>query len=449
MTFYNVQPVVMDLSLLKAFLTTPTHFKRLSEHFSDRIPSWLEDFQVTGNAYKALKTISLDSTPTTLLESDLGETRFHVNGKHPLSDHIDYEGVEHALIYDVNTMYFILVFKIPVRISDNMNALLETGTSSNEGKDLYNTIRNLMVKEHDGMTLGKWGETIRTHALDKIRLMMRNLFSLKFDDDKVRFKNNTGNITNIVHPGADKTGMDKLKAALFSLNQHAERRDYADNALTLSDGTYYDFNGRFHTIVMTRPSDDKRFMPIQFHMQYMWIYLMELYDLMDALNQEIMANCRIRTLNTQNSLIDSIIQKAQYLHIFHENFKRAIEADNKNIYNIINPYWNIDSFLSGMGDYVDNFKDYLSRKHTKLTTRNNNKQRNILFFISMVQLVSLLGVWSAYVSLLDEAAFESSTILLEIFGTKDALMTFNLFLPFMILTVVAVLSTYGFLSRKE
>lgn len=449
MVFYNVQPVSFSLDLIKALYESSIDKTLLEPFKCSQTPEWLSRFQYVGNAYQSLIPIKVDFPNLTLLKEDLAKPELIVNKHYPLVDYIQFDQIETTLFFDINTWYFVMLYKIPVCASLTVLQALVDFNAKDATHDLYNTIRNLLVKETETSIISRWAEATQKAAITSIQKLMSTVYKLKdVDDNAVYIQTNTGNITNIVHC-EDHDNCGDFNQALIKLNTHAERIDYHADPLALPDGTIYDFNGRFHTIILGNIKDKHRFIPVQFHMQYMWIYLLKMYALMDHVNQEIMTKHPYKTLKKLNDVVDHIIQKIQYLSLFHRNFKRAIESDNKNIYAKIETLWHIDETLKGTEQYVNNFKDYLNRKHLKHTNQSNQRQSNILFLISMLQMVSLVGVWSAYLSLISQGNFEMNQGLLRIFGTQENLIRFNMYLPVLFLLAIVTLWFLGFMKKKH
>ncbi len=447
LTFYNVQPLTFSLTFMKT-LNRTTMQKDTIDAYSADAPRWLKSFQNLGNAYQSLTPLSIRKPSMETLREDFRKPEFMVRKNHSLETFLDEGETDVSLLFDRHTQYFLLCYKIRLEISEpELRTLIETPETADKS-DLYNTVRNLMVREHETDAIGKYAKAVETETLKVVHQFLKESYRLKhIDDDAVFVQTNTGNLTVML--STPKGGLEAFEKPILTLNDHAERRDYHGDPVRLKDGTVYYFNGRFHTILLGEASDEDRFMPIQFHMQYMWMYALKMYALMEYVNREILIKHSTKTLKDLNQIIDNIIQKVQHLSLFHSNFKRAIESDNKNIYAEIETLWHIDETLQGTEEYMNNFKDYLSRKHLTHSSRANRRQSNILFVLSMIQLFSLIGVWSSYLSLLDQTDFEAPGFFLRVFGSQENLMRFNMALPLIFLFFILVLFVNGYVRNAN
>ena len=447
LTFYNVQPITYSLKFMRTLNTLKMKKNITDSYATDNTSAWLETFQDIGNAYQSLSTLKIAYPSALMLVQDLKDPRYFVNGSLSLVEHFVPDETSASLHFDQHTQTFILVYCIVLK-TDAKTLQVLSETAEPKG-DFYNTIRKLVVRERVDDAISQWASHVEDASIETARSFIRDAYGIKtIPDDAIVIKTNTGNITNFVSTTIT-TDLDIVQQKFIKLNDYAERRDYSDKPIELNDGTLYYFNGRFHTIFLVKDYDIMRFVPIQFHMQYMWIYTLEMYALMDYVSKEMIVRSSQKKLKKLNSLIDAIIQKVQYLSLFHDNFKRALEADNKNVYEKIERLWHINSTLEGTEQYVVNFKDYLSRKHLAYTSRVNHRQSNILFLISMLQMISLVGVWSSYISLIDRTDFESHDFLLRIFGSQQNILRFNMYLPIFFMGLILMLIISGYINRKK
>ncbi|MFW5794393.1 MAG: hypothetical protein ACOCV1_02810 [Bacillota bacterium] len=448
MTFYNIQPICYSIELMKLinYLTIKKDLPKF--YLGKEDPLWLKNFKNLGNTYQSIISLNVNISNINELKQDLNNKNFFVNKTTCLDEYINYNQTEVVLLYNYLTHCFILCYKIPLLIKENkISKLTEVDDENNRHNNLYSTIRKLMVRENNDSIISNWAKTVEDKTLNIVYDILSYIFKTKkIDKNSIYIQTNTGNITNII------TNNNKIKENiinnLLSLNHIAERLDYNNNPIHLKDGTVYSFNGRFHTIILQKPTDKNRFIPIQFHMQYLWMYTTKMYELMDYVNRELTENNSVRLLKDLNIVINNIILKIQYLSLFHNNFKRAIESDYINIYLKIEKYWNLDDNLNGTAEYINNFKDYLSRNYLSHTEKANSRQNRILYLISMLQLISLIGVWSSYISLVDKNDFDGQ-FLLRIFGNKENLIRFNIYLPLFFLLIIAVLLGIGFFQKRR
>ncbi|HHX59845.1 MAG TPA: hypothetical protein GX707_03760 [Epulopiscium sp.] len=454
MNFYNIQPIQIKETALKKVFGARVDLSSLDKVCTNKKPEWLKEFLAVHDIYKSFKLIEVDPISLELLKEDMQHSRY-VKNQYPLDKHIIYEEVDYYLMFDFKAMFWILVYEIPVEFAVNeLNRYLgvkELQKNMAESKnDLYNVIRDLMVRSYAESNIGKWAVAVEEMVISKVHMILTKIYKLKIERETVYIPFNTGNITNVVcFKNLNKEDYCKYTKLIMELNEFSERINYHMDLIELKDETLYSFNGRFHTIILKGNCSRHRYIPIQFHVQYMFIYLSVLYKLMETLNGEILTSNSGKIITEQNNLIDDIINKTQTICIFNENFKMAIESDNENIYCKIEKYWNLEKSLEGTERYVDNFKNYLDRLYLKMNAKNDNKQNNILFFISMLQLVALMSVWNDYMAIVSIENTDSEGVLVLLFGSVENLQRFNLYLPIFFFGFIGILTLYSVLSKKR
>ncbi|MGM0411469.1 MAG: hypothetical protein ACQEQF_12010 [Bacillota bacterium] len=455
-SFFCVQPVCFSEIAMKKFYTKKTKIENIEQISSSTKPEWLNYFTRSYSVYDTFFVIELDEIDKEILKEEL-KNDYLVNNKHSLFKNFIQEKTNFFLLYDYKLMTFTLVYKIVFEFNESkIKKLLkcnsEISTQIKNGEkykiDLYNTIRNILVREDKCSQVSKWTKKIEEIALNKIYYIVNSLYDAEVDENNIYIDYNTGNITNLVYNNdITESDFNEIKGKIIKTNDFAERVKNEYDPIKIRGEKAYYFNGRFHTIFLKSKNGEYRYMPIQFHIQYVWFYLSTIYDLIEKMNYEILSSTSSKIISTQIDIIDSIINKMQMLYIFNENFKRAIETDNKQIYSVIEEYWNVESFLESSKQYIDNFKDYLNRLYSKQNARNEGKQSQILFFISMLQLITLISVWNDYISTISEKNIESVDEVIKFFGSLDNLQTFNLILPLIILIFIIIILIYGFTHR--
>jgi len=104
--------------------------------------------------------------------------------------------------------------------------------------------------------------------------------------------------------------------------------------------------------------------------------------------------------------------------------------------------------LASSKQYVGFFKDYLDRLFHQKNDSFQKGRNYILLFISVIQLVALLGVWGDYLALLDKKNLNTDDRLLNVFDNSQNLLTFNLYIPIYIFVVIFCIILY-FFSEKN
>lgn len=216
------------------------------------------------------------------------------------------------------------------------------------------------------------------------------------------------------------------------------------------DTVFYSFNGRFHTIILKNEQDYFRFQPLQFHIQYMW-FLVERYNkLMNNINLDLMQEDSLKKLQKYTKIIHTLINKIELLSLHDSDFKHSIEVDYQTIYKKNEERWSIQALLQSSKQYINFFKDYLDRLFSQKNELFQKKQNYILLFISLVQILALISVWTDYLSIANKENIKNiDTRIMDIFHTSSTLLSFNIYLPVILLGSVGILVLYLFVRNNK
>jgi hypothetical protein len=449
-SFYIVQTIEIEEEIVKSLFNSSITYDNLNSIKLSDSPKWLKEFNNYNSVYKSLKVLENKKIDIGLLEKEL-EHNFFIKEQFSLKEKVCYEEVTYDLIFDYKSMIWTIVYHFPIYLKmDDFNTYIEVENLKCTNKcDFYNVIRDIFVKSNDQSKKSDWVLNVENELLNQVRHIVRSLYNIKIQDSDIYIKNNNGNITNVIE-GQDLCENDyfKLRDLTIRLNQFAERINYRSKPIILDDDSVFYFNGRFHSIIIKTEQDRYRYVPLMYHMQFMWVYLALLYRIMENLNNQLLVEVSKKVISKQNDLIDSIIHKVQTVGIFNESFKRALESDNERIYSVIEKYWNIEKFLEGSEQYVSNFKDFLARRYQKMNEKSDTRQSNILYLISMLQMIALMSVWNDYMSIINESNIESVSMLLSIFGSVEKLQMFNFYLPIAFFGIIILFTGYGLFSRR-
>lgn len=377
-----------------------------------------------------------------LLKTDLQQERFFVDGELDISEYINTECSTYDLVLDQRLFTFVLVVELHFSLPSNQVSRILSTTTQDGGKDFYNTLRNLLVKENDRSVISKWGTAVRNEVCDRIQAI--NTTGLQGAAKPLAsFRNNSGNITFFVDQSPTNPAVKDL---FLDCNEIAERVKGNDSTIIDDECVHYAFFGRFHTIVTNDVKRYYRFAPIQFHIQATWYFVSYYNRVLHKLNNDILASSTKKTLNSKRNVIDEYINKIVLLGMKNETFKLAIEIDNENVYQKIEKKWNLESSLDQAKAYVNFFKDYLERAHARRTAQSNKSQNRILFTISCIQILGLISIWTDYLGLKKLAHFVDKTGISK--GSDvDAILHVNTWLPVALFTVLVGLILMVFINR--
>jgi len=256
-----------------------------------------------------------------------------------------------------------------------------------------------MVRSESNPKINEWIARFENRALDTLHKISVSLTNDSLAREDFCVVDNTGNITNITDcSNLNDSEYQQCKAVLLKINRSAERLRHPQEPIELEEGSIYSFNGRFHTILIKRPDERYRYVPIQFQMQRMWFYLRSLFSFLTNLNDQffLFTDASVKNLDYIN-LVEAVTNRVQNIRVMNEQFKSDIETDRVSIYDQIEKNWNIENLLAEMLRYVDSQKDALQRLYLKLNEKSNDRQSRILFIISIIQIAALLSVWGSYI----------------------------------------------------
>jgi len=450
-TFFCVQPIHIEDESLISLLGKPFNQELLEEYIEDSEPGWITKFNKK-QLYNYVYTIKLDSVDNGVLKEQLNSS-FDLNGKF-LGENLNSETTFY-LKFDSRLVYFNLMYELSFDFTtQELSSILE----QNSDNDLYNIVRNTLVKENDTSKISSWAETIRDNSLKKIHTLIEELYEIRLDKENLFIENNTGNITNkVVFPSqiSQREEFVKLNEQLILQNQIAERKVVYDEPLVLKNSIehtvyheeLYFFGGRFHTITLNPGEQSKyRYFTIQFQMQYMWFYLKKINFILDCQYNKVRQNSKIKDIENNTLILDELISIIEILSIHNERFKMVIDRDNR-IYSAIESKWNIESLLGNSHRYIGFFKDYLKRLYARKTSKAEQRQNKILLFITLFQFIALLSVWNDYLVLLDDGLQDKADEIIPLFGNYATLELFNLYLPVGFMLIIVFMFIYIFRNK--
>lgn len=459
LNFYCFQPIELSMSSLQELFNAKTSNLVVKNIGSNTYTSkWLKEFANLNNVFYSILNVDLENSVNIGTLEDELKASFKVNDKYYLDRFLDKDNTKYYLLFDYRLMYFILVYEISLNIPIDALDIYDNGYCKVKS-DLYNTVRNLLVKETDNTPISIWANEIRQDVKKRILNILNDEFKLTIKESDINITNNSGNITNVVDMsglGDDFSMYEQLSNKLLILNNNAERLTNNIKPIVIEGITdkefeqFYNFNGRFHTVILYKSSDLYRYIPIQFHMQYMWFYLKEINVMLENEYNKLIVNAdSIVKLEEHVYMIDNYISKVEILTMHNENFKLAIEVDNELIYQKIQQRWNIENKLNNSNKYISFFKDYLTRLYSKKTSKIEQRQNKILFIISIVQLITLISVWNDYITL-----FENSNVLYENYITNGLSHYLNIFSIFSTIIVplgivMTIYVLYFVVSKKN
>jgi hypothetical protein len=454
-TFYCVQPISIRDEVWLDLFSKRMDVDFIKENFQPNANKvkWLADFAEIHSLYQSLIVLDELNISPGILQDCLN---VHVvKDELRLGGCLDLNKTKAYLTLDLRFAYFILVYEIHFKIPDEFLLFLLQKKYLGDF-DFYNVVRNLIVKEHDFSEISTWGGAVRSASLSCIQKIVVESTKLDVVISDLEITNNSGNITCVVDSNCiDDAAYSDVGRGFANANNVAERLQHKSpgeleqEKIDLGGNRYYLFNGRFHTIFLRSSADLYRYIPIQFHMQYLWFFLVRINVVLEKINLQLTSNSANNKFSKLAYTIDDVINKVEIMTLHNENFKCAIERDNKNIYSKIEGNWNLELLLKNSNRYALFFKDYLLRLQARRSARTEARQNQILFFISIIQMLTIVSVWNDYVALNAEQTTQNTKSLVFLFGSEAFMKLFNLILPLGLVVLVSVLLAYIFYGRHK
>ncbi len=459
-SFLCVQPIDIESDVYTNLLLKKIPFSVIDKYCKSGVDrnslQWMTKYKNIYSVYEQLKEVNIDYIDMEYLVRDLSEDKHSVKNNSgeilQLDKYLNTDKTKYTLYFDPRFSYFILVYEIFFTFQADVlsNFLDYSGKDNNHKKrDFYNTIRNLIVVENDKSVLSSWGRYIQKSVAAQIQGYIRKIYKLKILDASVTIPTNSCNISAFIF---DSRASDNEYITKFNeLNKYAERMTSNTKMESLYDDTvFYSFNGRFHTIILKNEQDYFRFQPLQFHIQYMW-FLVERYNkLMNNINLDLMQEDSLKKLQKYTKIIHTLINKIELLSLHDSDFKHSIEVDYQTIYKKNEERWSIQALLQSSKQYINFFKDYLDRLFSQKNELFQKKQNYILLFISLVQILALISVWTDYLSIANKENIKNiDTRIMDIFHTSSTLLSFNIYLPVILLGSVGILVLYLFVRNNK
>ncbi|MEH0690061.1 hypothetical protein H4F17_13470 [Vibrio cholerae] len=410
-------------------------------NYSKPTIDWINKFNNLHRRTKHFRSIfSKPEICSKYLISDLGNPKYFVFGEIDLSKYLVHNSPRFDLVYDERLSTFCIVKEFSLDICNHMLGTIFNDIDYDRNRNnFFNSIRNIMVKEHDESVIGEWEKEMRIHSISAIKKLF---YKGKIDKKNLpEILNNTGNISIFVNGLDDKN----VNRKIFHSNQMAERVESNCTTLLSNEDVEFNFHGRFHTIISNNKDYYYRFFPIQYHAQFMWNSVHSFNSIMDELNRKML----LGEFNSGKGidLIDNYINKFELVRIHNQDMKMYFESDSELVFNNIEKKWTIKESLNEINGYISSFKEYTERSYQRKMEKSNQRQSKTLFIISCIQMLGLVSIWVDYLSLSKLESFVSSTGFVK-GGEKGFLLVFNTWFPIVLLASLFIL-VYMVLFKRD
>lgn len=453
--FFCVQPIQIENDCLTQLFKIKPDRTVLKTAKSQRNPSWFNLFN--NDLYQSILPIDIEPLiDNDILKNEI-QTNFKVDNYYALTDYLNTEKTHYYLLFDQRLVYFNLIYELVFEV--DLNFVEELSKPYPNRLDFYNTVRKILVGEDQDAQESNWARRIKTTVIGRIKNLLETAYKTRIDQESVFIEPSTGNITAFIQlDELDKNSKaTQINQRFIELNNTAERLQTNEPPIVLNKTPenltsqsevfgheLYHFNGRFHTIVHKIETDKHRYMPIQFHMQFMWFYLKKINLILENNYNDLLFCETFKSIETHTDNTDNLINKIETLIMHNEKFKLTIESDNERIYQKIQGRWNIENLLANSNRYINYFKEHLNSLFAQKSSKAEQRQNSILLFITLFQFIALISVWNDYLALLKDDVVTEAEELTNSLITPDLLHEINVFLPIGFLVIIFILLVYVF-----
>jgi hypothetical protein len=150
----------------------------------------------------------------------LSEIQWRVNGKYNLATSLNVKESKVALLYDPRLFQFFIIYELHFALPEDQLITLLQGSILNQQKtDLYNTLRQMIVKQGVESSLNHLGQSVHHSMTKLVTDIIYKIIPNKGTEQVAKIGKNTGNITFFFN--ADSQNV-MLKAVLITGNAGAE-----------------------------------------------------------------------------------------------------------------------------------------------------------------------------------------------------------------------------------
>ena len=336
MIFYCIQPIHISEKLYQKLLLVNMDKEKLEKLSGDTYaqPKWKENLDNYYTCFHEIVTIKDISKSARKLKLEIVEQDINLEY---LAKEISF--LESVVIFDNITKTFFLLLTLQMK-TENKELI--------NNPNLYKDIRKILVTGEDFF----YTETlasIQKEGLEVVVNTIEKMFPLQDDKFKMKYIENTGNITVVVLTNGYTGDKEKIIKKFIDLNVSSERVSYYNNKIIeleregLTD--YYYFGGRFHTIIINKEKDFYRYLPIQYHMQNMWFFISKQFNHIIENNEDI-----------QDLILDKNFQKnTKKIQGYSARLRMSMESDS-HIYDMVEKKWNIEKTLKDFWAHTEDEK---------------------------------------------------------------------------------------------
>lgn len=344
------------------------------------------------------------------------------------------------IVYDVSLKTFDYITEMVITIpKSECKEIIEVSDNLGEAIDLYNCIRNGLVKTRSNEKETYMGKNI-SNIYSKVDYIIENIYGMDAEN-KMTIAYDSGNIAIVVSGEEVNENAD----AFFRTNKVAERLEYDTDLIKIND-SICSFNGRFQTIISKKQEKEYHFVPVVYQAQMVWSFLSSMDNTISSFNFILQEQTHLNLTETNNRLISSMVEKIQVLSYKNSTFIASLEQEYDHTYKKFEVNWHLETTLQAQEKYIEGLEGYLNRVSNKKNERSNERQNKILFVISLLQILAFISVWTDFL----ELGREYGSPIMNLIGVnlEGILSIISMALPIVLLVVSTVLLAME-LKRKN
>lgn len=320
---------------------------------------------------------------------------------------VNSDETEFTIFYDLSYSIFFIIYKITLEMKSNFQ--------NNHLLGLPNQIRNELVIDpinDANKTISPWANNIRNMAIENIEKILNPnccvikdnscyIFSIyeefKLDKNDIGFKKRFFQENHEIDQIDD---MNNKFANLSYLKLHADKKNQSlENLEEVNINKYYKsdiifFLGwRFSTIHGIKDFEYDKFLSMFLNIQNIYIQINGIYKLyLSKLYEDVRFETDYNSLNKKMKLYDKLVVSIENLIFEKYKFVSKLKPYQVEIFGLLERYWGLDKDYETLKQTMEICQTSLNRKMNIERNQIQQKQSNILFFLAVLQIFSLISV---------------------------------------------------------
>ena len=325
---------------------------------------------------------------------------------------INSKETEFKIFYDLSYSIFFIIYKITLDIQELFK--------NEDLFGLYNQIRNELVIDpikDSNLTISPWANDIRNIALANIeKILNTNCCMIKenscyifssYEDFKL-YKNHSAYKKRFIQENHTIDQIDDMNSKFANLSYVKLHSDKNNISLDLLDeenldapnlNKYYKsdiifFLGwRFSTIYGIKNFEYDKFLSIFLNIQNIYIQINGIYKLyLSKLYDDVRFETDYNSLSKKMKLYDKLVVSIENLIFEKYKFVSKLKPYQVEIFELLEKYWGLDKDYDTLKQTMEICQTSLNRKMNIERNQIQEKQSNILFFLAVLQIFSLISV---------------------------------------------------------